>query len=145
MSTAAVIFIVTLAICTLISYFTSQSLRESSLNAVDRSLGFGFGLIRAFILLGLFYIMICYIWEYNKRPAWIMQAKTQPLLEVTGSFVNSILPGDLDIDINKKDYQDSALDDVMKGQKKQKPIPEEKDQTGYTPESRKAIESFFEQ
>ncbi len=142
--TASVIFIVTLGICSLISYFTSQSLRESSLNAVDRSLGFGFGLIRAMILLGLAYVMVAYVWEVDDRPSWITQAHTHPVLETAGSMMNAILPGDLDIQIREED-EPSALDRVMAGEKEKIDLPKIENQKGYSDEARDAIGDFFDE
>lgn len=141
MATAAVIFVVTLGICTAISYFTSQSLRESRLNAVDRSLGFGFGLLRAVILLALAYLMVAFVWEPADRPEWIKQAKSRPVLESAASMIKNILPGDIDIQVTED--EPSALDKVMNGKKDKPKLPTQDDQTGYSGDDRKKIEGFF--
>ena len=141
MATAAVIFVITLGICTAISYFTSQSLRESRLNAVDRSLGFGFGILRSVILLSLAYLMVAFIWEPADRPTWIMEAKTRPVLETTASMIKGILPGDVDIQVSAD--EPSALDKVMNGEKEKPELPTKDDQTGYSGDEREKIEDFF--
>lgn len=142
MVTAGVIFTVTLSLFTAVSYFGSKSLRESNLNAVDRSLGFGFGILRSLILIALAYIMVCYIWKVDKRPEWVMEAKTRPVFESAAVMVKNLLPGDLDIIIREED-KPTALDRVMNGEKEKKDLPKKEDQTGYSGEARDAIGDFF--
>lgn len=144
MVTAGIIFIITMGLFTAVSYFGSKSLRESNLNAVDRSLGFGFGLLRSLVLIALAYIMVCYVWKVDKRPDWVMEAKTQPIFESAAVVVVNLLPGDLDIVIREGD-KPSKLDRVMNGEKEKKELPKEEEQTGYSDEARDAIGDFFKQ
>lgn len=142
MVTAGIIFCVTLGLFSAVSYFGSKSLRESKLNAVDRSLGFGFGILRSLILVAMGYIMVCYIWKVDKRPDWVMEAKTRPIFESAAVMVKNLLPGDLDIIIREGD-EPSSLDRVMNGEKIKNELPTKEDQKGYTDEARDAIGDFI--
>jgi membrane protein required for colicin V production len=110
LTTAAGIFIITMIIFSVISHYATKSLQDSKLNAVDRSLGFGFGILRAIILVGLAFLMVAWIWSPEDRPDIIQKAKTRPLLEMTAHWVQAILPGDSTIQISDTD---TPLDKVM--------------------------------
>lgn len=117
LATASAIFIITMVFFSVISHYTTKSLQDSKLNAVDRSLGFGFGILRAIILLGLAFLLIAWIWSPEDRPDMIKQARTRPLLEMTAHWVQVILPGDNSVKISESD-QDTELDKVMRGDEK---------------------------
>ncbi len=112
LSTASAIFIITMIAFSVISHYTTKSLQHSKLNAVDRSLGFGFGILRAVLLLGLAFLLVAWMWAPEDRPEMIQKAKTRPLLELAAHSVQFILPGDATIDIDGTD-KDDALKKVM--------------------------------
>jgi membrane protein required for colicin V production len=114
LATASCIFVITMVVFTIISHYATKSLQHSKLNAVDRSLGFGFGILRGVILLGLAFLMVALLWTPDNRPEMIRKARTRPLLEVTASWVQDILPGESTIEITKQD-EDSELDKIMRG------------------------------
>lgn len=114
LATASAIFIITMITFSVISHYTTKTLQDSKLNAVDRSLGFAFGILRAIVLLGLGFLLVSYIWTPENRPESIQKAKTRPILEATAHWVQVIIPGDPTIQISADDAK-SKLDDVMKG------------------------------
>ena len=69
-ATAAVVFILFLIIFSLISHFLSGLIRQSALGGIDRSLGFGFGILRGIIFLCLIEIaMGCFVARNNHPPS----------------------------------------------------------------------------
>lgn len=134
LATASAIFVITMIIFTVISHYATKTLQDSKLNAVDRSLGFAFGLLRAIILLGLGFLLIAYIWSPEDRPEAIQKAKTRPILEATAHMVRVIIPGgDESIQISAKDAK-TKLDDVMQGKVAEETIEQFKqDIKGDTP------------
>lgn len=114
LATASAIFIITMIVFSVISHYTTKSLQDSKLSAVDRSLGFAFGILRAVVLLGLAFLLICWIWEPKDRPKAIQKSHTRPLLEMSATLVQVIIPGDPSIQIHADDKDKSELDDVMR-------------------------------
>ncbi len=91
-STASAIFLVTLAVVSAISYFTTRTLHQSKLGIVDRAGGFFFGILRAVILFGLGYLLVAYVWEPEDRPDFIKEAKSRPFLEASASWTQAVIP-----------------------------------------------------
>ncbi len=86
------IFVITLAGISLISGMISRRLRESTLGALDRSLGLLFGLLRGVVFVCLGYIFINWIHEEERPPNWLAEARFSPVLETGGRFLLSLAP-----------------------------------------------------
>ncbi len=84
----AVAFIITLIIVSIISVKISDAVTFSAVGAVDRSLGFLFGLGRGLVLVSIAYLF--YGWLNSERQEdWIRNAQTLPLIKGTGSVIVS--------------------------------------------------------
>jgi len=86
------IFIVSLAILSTLSNAISKRVHNSTLNALDRSLGFLFGLARGSILICLLYMGIKWMLPIVDQPAWLTSARTMPLIETGAQQLRSLLP-----------------------------------------------------
>ena len=86
------IFVATLASISLISGMISRRLRESTLGALDRSLGLLFGLLRGVIFVCLGSLFINWIHEEERPPDWLAEARFSPILETGGEFLLSLAP-----------------------------------------------------
>lgn len=104
LATAAAIFLSTLAVCSLISYFATKTLHATRLSIVDRSLGFGFGIVRAVVILGLAYMLYLYAFgNPASRPAFVTKSRTRPFLEASSNWLQAVLPvGDMLGDSSEK-------------------------------------------
>lgn len=112
LATAAFIFLLTLGIFSAISYYATRTLHASKLGIVDRSLGFGFGILRAVVLLGLGYLLFAYVFSRDEsKPEFIMEARTRPFLEASAEWLQAILPIEAALDLEDKD---DPVDRVMK-------------------------------
>lgn len=101
LATSAAIFMVTLGICSVISYFATKTLHASKLGMVDRSFGFAFGIVRAVVLLGLAYLLFLYAFgDPETRPKFVQEARTRPFLEASGNWIQTIMPLDNVLDIS---------------------------------------------
>ena len=90
---AAVIFLLTLAGFGVASHFAGNNVRESALSAVDRSLGFAFGLLRGLVLVSLVYIALTsFQSEDSQPPEWFAAAKTKPLVTSSARMLQTVLP-----------------------------------------------------
>ncbi|MGE5441981.1 MAG: CvpA family protein [Bacteroidota bacterium] len=85
-----VIFIVTLLILSLLTRAVSRQVQGSALNAVDRSLGFLFGLLRGAVLVCLAYIPVAWLMAPAEQPAWMRDARARPLVEQGAAMIQSL-------------------------------------------------------
>lgn len=88
------IFLVTLIVLSMITHAISARVRDSALNAVDRSLGFVFGLVRGAVLVVLAYLLLAWAVPTREHPDWLRQARAMPLVERAADFLLSIVPRD---------------------------------------------------
>ena len=86
------IFIPTLIILALISHVLSGQVRNSALGAVDRSLGFLFGLLRGVIIVCLAYLLMAWILPKEEQPEWLRSARTIPLVEEGAGLLLQLVP-----------------------------------------------------
>jgi membrane protein required for colicin V production len=86
------LFLVSLVILSLVTRAISQRIRDSQLNALDRSLGFVFGLVRGIVLVAILYIAVDWLMPPPSQPDWIRQARTMPLVESAADVLRSVIP-----------------------------------------------------
>jgi membrane protein required for colicin V production len=91
-TTGVAIFIATLIALTLISNALTGQVRDSALGAVDRSLGFLFGLFRGVIIVCLAYLLITWILPKEEQPEWLRSARTIPLVEGGAGLLRQLVP-----------------------------------------------------
>lgn len=70
--------------------------RTSVLGPVDRALGFGFGALKGLILASLAYLLVVLVLDTmgggpTRRPAWLTQARTYPLLSATSASIADVV------------------------------------------------------
>lgn len=141
LATAASIFLITIAIFSIITYFFGESVKQSKLNAIDRSLGFGFGVLRGLLLLGLAYVVFSFVWEKDKQPEWLVEARTHSIVESTAAWLTGLVP-----DEDEEEAEDALRDDEktkfdLLGRDKEEQAKEE---SGYDSQTRDALGNLFE-
>ncbi|GFO82449.1 MAG: hypothetical protein A49_20760 [Methyloceanibacter sp.] len=87
---AAAVFIVTLIIVSLITFRISDKVLDSRVGALDRSLGFVFGLARGFLLVAIVFILFTAL--ARDQPEWVRDARSYPILQRTQVAIESLLP-----------------------------------------------------
>ena len=92
--TIVAVFVVALLIFQTLCHTLSALVSDSALSAIDRSLGFAFGMLRGAVLLSLAYMLMSYIWPDNK-PEWLTAARSQPALETGAQILRDLAPADL--------------------------------------------------
>jgi membrane protein required for colicin V production len=88
-----VLFIVSLVVLSLVRHQFSAAVRHSALSALDRSLGFVFGLTFGGLVICLFYFAAA--WAMGPRdewPDWAREAKTLPVVERVTAGVCALGP-----------------------------------------------------
>src|SRR5215212_3067234 len=97
---AGAVFIVALIIATYITTKIADFVVDSRIGAVDRALGFLFGVARGVLLLVV--ALLFFNWLVNPSPTWVANAQTRPVLEDLGAKLISALPQDLEATILKR-------------------------------------------
>jgi membrane protein required for colicin V production len=74
---------------------------DSRVGALDRTLGFLYGAARGILVVAVGLMFFNWL-AGDKAPAWITEAKSRPLLEQIGGYIESVLPEDPENAILKK-------------------------------------------
>lgn len=88
------IFLVVLIVVSLITVRISDGVLDSRIGALDRSLGFVFGLARGLVLVVIAYLFFTWLVPEDTQPEWIRNARSLPILKQTGAGIVSLLPED---------------------------------------------------
>ncbi|MGC1344837.1 MAG: CvpA family protein, partial [Methyloceanibacter sp.] len=87
---AAGVFIITLIIVSLITIRISDRVLDSRVGALDRTMGFIFGLARGFLLVAIVFILFSAL--ARDQPTWITEARSYPILKQTQVAIESLMP-----------------------------------------------------
>ncbi len=88
-----VIFVVAMVFFAIVSSAIGRAVRAAQLNAVDRSLGFAFGLVRGAAIISLLWIGLSFIWSTEELPPWIGDARSRPLVEAGAELLTPVAEG----------------------------------------------------
>ncbi len=84
------VFLLTLLVVSLITIKISDIVLDSQIGALDRTLGFVFGIVRGLFLCVLGWIILSWFLQ-GPPPAWIQDARTRPMLESSGKYVETTI------------------------------------------------------
>ena len=104
-ATAVVIggtFLATLLIVSVITVRFSDMVLDSRIGALDRTLGFLFGLGRGLIIVVVAFLFFAWLVPDRSQPEWIRGAKSRVVLQGTGDWLMSMLPDDPESTILKR-------------------------------------------
>ncbi len=94
-ATVGSLFIVTLLIVSIITVRISDLVLDSRIGALDRTLGFLFGLARGFLIMVVAFLFFNWLVQNEQgQPEWIRDARTKLVLQSAGDWLISILPED---------------------------------------------------
>jgi membrane protein required for colicin V production len=110
------VFIGTLVIATIITSRVSDMVLDSRIGALDRTLGFLFGLGRGLLIVVVAFLFFAWLVPDKQQPDWVRTAKSLSVLQSTGNWLMSMLPDDPETTILKrlkrdKDEQTDASPD----------------------------------
>jgi membrane protein required for colicin V production len=87
------IFILTLIVVSIITVKISDLILDSRIGALDRTLGFGFGAARGFLICVVGWVFLAWLVQ-GKMPEWASDARTRQVLENSGNSLIAMLPDD---------------------------------------------------
>ena len=90
---AAIVFFIALIVVTVITMKIADFIIDSRIGALDRTLGFLYGAARGILVVAVGLLFFSWLVGPNP-PAWIAEAKSLPLLEGVGDWLEGLLPDD---------------------------------------------------
>lgn len=85
-------FLLTLLIVSIITVRISDMVLDSRVGALDRTLGFLFGLGRGLLIVVVAFMFFSWLVPERSQPAWVANAKSRVVLQGTGDWLVSISP-----------------------------------------------------
>jgi len=93
-ATAGVVFLITLIVLSTITHWIAGHIRQSHFSAFDRTLGFVFGVVRGAVVVCLAWLLVAWAYDPDRRPEWIEEAQTLPLVQQGANFLVGLVPED---------------------------------------------------
>src|SRR5215470_6007667 len=87
-------FLLTLILVSIITVRFSDMVLDSRIGALDRTLGFLFGLGRGLLIVVVAFLFFAWLVPPRTQPTWVANAKSKVVLEQTGEWLKSMLPED---------------------------------------------------
>jgi membrane protein required for colicin V production len=88
------VFLGTLLVVSIITVRVSDMILDSRIGALDRTLGFLFGLGRGLIIVVVAFLFFDWLVPTKSQPEWVRGAKSKLVLQSTGEWLKSLLPDD---------------------------------------------------
>jgi membrane protein required for colicin V production len=96
------VFLVTLLVVSVLTIRVSDMVLDSRVGALDRTLGFLFGLARGLVIVVIAYMFFDWLVPDRSKPDWVLHAKSKVVLSSTGDWLKAQLPDDPENTILKK-------------------------------------------
>jgi membrane protein required for colicin V production len=88
------VFLITLLVVSVLTIKVSDMVLDSRVGALDRTLGFLFGLGRGLIIVVVAFQFFTWLVPDRSQPEWVKSAKSRVVLAGTGQWLISMLPED---------------------------------------------------
>jgi membrane protein required for colicin V production len=89
----AIVFFIALIVVTVITMKIADFIIDSRIGALDRTLGFLYGAARGILVVAVGLLFFSWL-VGDKPPTWISEAKSLPLLQSVGDWLEGLLPDD---------------------------------------------------
>src|SRR5271169_2769018 len=88
------VFLLTLLIVSVLTIRVSDMVLDSRVGALDRTLGFLFGLARGLVIVVVAYTFFDWLVPDRSKPDWVMHAKSRVVLVAAADWLKAQLPDD---------------------------------------------------
>jgi membrane protein required for colicin V production len=136
-----VVFIAAFILIRVIGYALTRRIHNThALGTLDRLVGVGFGMVRAFVLLGVFYMVFNAATPPERVPAWIKDATLYPLASFSAKALMALAPqGSAVAGRVAPALEDAVRDGASEGKGQAAKGP------GYDQQSRDEVDALVEQ
>ncbi len=86
-------FLIALVLLSFLTTRLAARVGRSELNALDRSLGFLFGLVRGAFIVSALYAVASLVVPPERQPAWVQSARSLPMVAAGARHLERLLPG----------------------------------------------------
>jgi len=119
------IFVLTLLLVSLLTVRISDLVLDSRVGALDRTLGFLFGLGRGLLIVVVAYLFFDWLVPDRSQPEWVRDAKSKVVIKGTGDWLKGLLPEDPESTILKrlKRPKPGDQDQPDQGQRSEREVP----------------------
>ena len=141
------VFLGTLLIVSIITVRVSDMILDSRIGALDRTLGFLFGLGRGLIIVVVAYLFFDWLVPQKSQPTWVTNAKSRVVLAGTGDWLKSMLPDDPENTILKRlkgPQEDVGEEQPASGQRSDNSAPRPGNGEGYDRSDRTDMRQLIE-
>jgi membrane protein required for colicin V production len=90
--TVAAAFLLTLIIVSIITVKISDKILDSRIGALDRTLGFLFGLGRGLLIVVVAFVFFDWLVPAKSQPTWVTNARSLKVLKTVGDDIMSVSP-----------------------------------------------------
>lgn len=140
----AALFLPTLILCSLATHWISEQVRASAVSAVDRSLGFLFGLARGALIVVVAWWVADRLIPPPTQPVWLLEARTRPLAVAGYTWGMELVMRQLDPGrAPAKKVEQRPATPIPAHQTTTGSGADSRGQTGYKTEERQGIESLI--
>ncbi len=134
------VFVGTLIVVSVITVRISDMILDSRIGALDRTLGFLFGLGRGLLIVVVAFLFFSWLVPDKQRPDWVSGAKSRVVLQGTGEWLMSLLPDDPENTILKRFKKNKPEEE----QTNSEPPPSGSSGDGYTKPARDSLKKLIE-
>ncbi len=96
------LFLGTLLVVSIVTVKISDAILDSRIGALDRTLGFVFGLARGLVIMVVAFLFFVWLVPAKTQPDWARNARSRVVLQGTGDWLLSMLPDDPETAILKR-------------------------------------------
>src|SRR5579864_201008 len=96
------VFVATLIVVSVITVRISDMILDSRIGALDRTLGFLFGLGRGLLIVVVAFLFFTWLVPDKQQPDWVRSAKSLSVLQSSGDWLMALLPDDPENTILKR-------------------------------------------
>ncbi len=142
------VFLLTLLVVSVLTVRLSDMVLDSRVGALDRTLGFLFGLARGLVIVVVAFMFFNWLVPDRSQPEWVKSAKSRVVLTGTGQWLMSMLPEDPESTILKKlkrsHPEDTETPESAPGQHSERDKPTGGADAEYDQSSRTGIQQLLE-
>jgi len=142
------VFLLTLIVVSVVTVRISDMVLDSRIGALDRTLGFLFGLARGLVIVVVAFLFFSWLVPDRSQPDWVKTAKSKVVLQGTGQWLMSMLPDDPESTILKRlrrprgDEQEPQ--DLPPDQRSDRDAPGSTETTGYGRSDRAGMQQLIQ-